>query len=301
MHLTGLHLLLTYRCTYECDHCFVYSSPQAEGTMSLRMGKDAVRQAAELGSVREIWIEGGEPFLYYPILREIVAWASELGLETGIVTNGYYAETEEDAAVWLTPLKAAGLTRLSVSDDSFHSETFPAVSPAQRLRQAADEMGIDTSTICMSRPGEIASAKAKGEPITGGTIRFRGRALEKLSAENSPEQSWETLNECPDEDWDEIGRLHLDAYGNLFSCQGIVLGNLNEHSLAEIAAEYHPENHPIIGPLCQGGPAELVRKYHLPLGGKYLDACHLCYTARQLLRERFAQELAPNQVYGIQS
>ena len=29
MNLTGLHLLLTYRCNYDCDHCFVWSGPQA--------------------------------------------------------------------------------------------------------------------------------------------------------------------------------------------------------------------------------------------------------------------------------
>ncbi len=28
MKLTGLHLLLTYKCIYECDHCFVWGSPR---------------------------------------------------------------------------------------------------------------------------------------------------------------------------------------------------------------------------------------------------------------------------------
>ena len=27
MKLSGLHFLLTYRCVYECDHCFVWGSP----------------------------------------------------------------------------------------------------------------------------------------------------------------------------------------------------------------------------------------------------------------------------------
>jgi hypothetical protein len=300
VNLTGLHLLLTYRCTSECDHCFVYSSPRAEGTMSLNLAKNAVRQAANLGSVREIWIEGGEPFLYYPILREIVGFAHELGLETGIVTNAYYAETEEDARVWLTPLKEAGLTRLSVSDDSFHSEEFPQSLTVKHLLGAAEKLGIETGTICMQRPGEGGHLNAKGEPITGGAIRFRGRAIETLAKDQTAHKYWPTFNECPDEDWDEIGRLHLDAYGNLFSCQGIVLGNVNERPLAVIVEAYHPEDHPIISPLYRGGPAELVREFDLPLHEKYLDACHLCYTARRQLQARFPRELAPAQVYGIQ-
>ena len=31
MKLTGLHLLLTYQCVLECDHCFVWGSPWQKG------------------------------------------------------------------------------------------------------------------------------------------------------------------------------------------------------------------------------------------------------------------------------
>ena len=301
MHLTGLHLLLTYRCTSECDHCFVYSSPQAEGTMTLRAAKDAVRQTAELGTVREIWLEGVEALMYYPFMREIVDYASGLGLETGIVTNAYYAESVDDAVAWLTPLRVAGLTRLSVSDDSFHSETFPQASPARHLLDAARKLGLDASAICVERPGACVRVNAKGEPITGGTVKFRGRAVETMAADAPAKQPWMSFNECPDEDWDDVGRLHLDAYGNLFSCQGIVFGNLGKRSLAEIAARYSPETHPVIGPLHRGGPAGLVRTFDLPLHGEFHDACHLCYAARLQLLDQFPSELAPRQVYGIEN
>ena len=35
MKLTGLHLLLTYQCTFECDHCFVFGSPAQTGVMTI--------------------------------------------------------------------------------------------------------------------------------------------------------------------------------------------------------------------------------------------------------------------------
>jgi hypothetical protein len=47
-----------------------------------------------------------------------------------------------------------------------------------------------------------------------------------------------------------------------------------------------------------GGPAELVRAYDLQLKENFADACHLCYTARLSLRERFGEILGPDQVYG---
>lgn len=35
MVIDGLHLLLTYKCNFECDHCFVYSHPHAKGVMKI--------------------------------------------------------------------------------------------------------------------------------------------------------------------------------------------------------------------------------------------------------------------------
>ena len=33
--LTGIHFILTYTCNFECDHCFLYCSPRAQGTFSI--------------------------------------------------------------------------------------------------------------------------------------------------------------------------------------------------------------------------------------------------------------------------
>jgi MoaA/NifB/PqqE/SkfB family radical SAM enzyme len=297
MHLAGLHLLLSYQCTYRCDHCFVHSSPEAPGTMTLAQVRDAIEQAAGLGSIAEIYLEGGEPFLFYPLMLETVRLAKNAGLDVGIVTNGYYATTVEDAKLWLKPLKELGVNSISFSDDTFHSGD-ERESCAARARQAAEELGIECGTICIEPPIKLVDEHHPGEPITGGGVRFRGRAADKLADDELPRQAWTCFRECPDEDWNDISRLHLDAYGNLYPCQGVVVGNLNRQSLREVVDSYSPETHPIIGPLMRGGPAELVSTYNLPLKGAFLDACHLCYLARQELRRRFAQELTPAQVYG---
>jgi hypothetical protein len=56
--------------------------------------------------------------------------------------------------------------------------------------------------------------------------------------------------------------------------------------------------HPVIGPLLEGGPAAPVERYGLPHEVACVDACHLCYTAREMLRERFPEFLGPGQIYG---
>jgi hypothetical protein len=297
MKLTGLHLLLTYACTYECDHCFVYSSPCAPGTMTLSQVQDALDQAAGLGTVTEVWFEGGEPFLYHPLLVESVRLAAERGFTVGAVTNSYFATSVDDAILWLKPLADAGLSALSVSADEYHGDE--GNGPATLVRAAAGLLEIDCDTICIEPPREERGEHTKGEPILGGGVRFRGRAVDKLAGTDLPRRDWQSFNECPDEDWVDLGRLHLDPYGNLYPCQGVVVGNLERDSLRTIVEIYDPQRHMVIGPLLRGGPAELVRAHGLKVEDRYLDACHLCYTARQILRSRFPRELAPPQVYGV--
>jgi hypothetical protein len=126
----------------------------------------------------------------------------------------------------------------------------------------------------------------------------RGRAIETLvpRAQRLP---WDTFTECPYEDLREPGRLHVDPFGHLHICQGISIGNLFSRSLGDICDTYDPEVHPIIGPLLEGGPVSLVRRYGLAHEATYADACHACYTARQALRVRFPQTLTPDQMYGV--
>ena len=66
MKITGLHLLLTYQCTFECDHCFAWGSPWQSGVMTLDDIRLFLGQAYDLGTVGWIYFEGGEPFLYMP-------------------------------------------------------------------------------------------------------------------------------------------------------------------------------------------------------------------------------------------
>ena len=88
MKLSGLHLLLTYQCNLECDHCFVWGSPWQSGTMTLRTVRHILQQAKDLGTVKWFYFEGGEPFLYYAVLVKGVQEAASLGFQVGIVSNG---------------------------------------------------------------------------------------------------------------------------------------------------------------------------------------------------------------------
>jgi hypothetical protein len=297
MKLTGLHLLLTYQCTFECDHCFVWSSPFQTGTMTSESIRRILQQGLDTGTVRSIYFEGGEPFLYYPILLKGVEMALEMGFEVGIVSNAYWATTLEDARAWLAPF-AGKLSDLSVSSDLFHYSECDSLQ-ARNASQAAKELDIPIGVISIARPDHGSTDLVEGQIPTGESgVMFRGRAAEKLTTE-APRHPWKSFSTCPYENLVDPGRVHIDPFGNLHLCQGIVIGNLFESPLQTICDSYDSSSHPVIGPILEGGPHRLVEMYDLPHEQGYADACHLCYQSRLELRSQFPEFLRPNQVYGI--
>lgn len=299
MKLNSLHVLLTYQCNYECDHCFVWGSPGQSGVFSLAQLDDVFRQAVAVPTIKSFYFEGGETFIYHPILVRAVWHAHDLGFTVGIVTNGFWATGVEDALAWLRPLRDAGLDCIEISYDSLHGDIHlnPDTHPGLI---AARQLGLPASLITLEAPTTVRDPAAyeAGEPLTGGDVMYRGRAAVKLT-DGLPRRPWKSFTSCPYENLIDPGRVHLDPFGNLHLCQGIVMGNVWQRPLTEILENFDPYTHPIVGPLLAGGPARLVQQYDLAHERGYVDACHLCYTARAALRERFPAQLAPDQMYGV--
>jgi organic radical activating enzyme len=298
--LNGIHFLLTYICNYECDHCFLYCGPNSKGTFTLKQITQVLDEAVKVGTIEWIYWEGGEPFLFYPIMLEGIRLAKERGFKNGIVTNSYWATSIEDAEVWLKPLIKLEISDFSVSDDLYHFEG-EVENLAKFASKAASNLYLPTYSIAIQEPTlEIISGEdqEKGKPVIGGGAKFRGRAVEKLIGD-LPQRPWDDLTTCPYEDLEGLGRIHVDSYGNAQVCQGLSIGNFWKTPLSELIKNYNPKKHPMCGPLIEGGPAELVRKYDLAHKDTYVDECHLCYLARLALLDRFPTYLGPRQVYGL--
>jgi len=299
--LTGIHFLLTYMCNLECDHCFVYSGPHAKGTFTLDQIRKVLDEATKIGTIKWIYFEGGEPFLFYPIMIEGIKIACNMGFKVGVITNAYYATSEEDVEIWFEPFCELGISDLSISDDSFHYEE-EKDNPAKRAFAVAKRLGLPADSICIGKPTVeigINKEQEKGAPVIGGGAMFRGRAVEKL-VEGLPQRRWEEFTECPYEDLEEPKRVHIDSYGNVHLCQGLIMGNMWKNPLSILVKNYNADSHPICWPLVRGGPALLAKEYNVEHEDKYVDACHFCYLVRLALIDRFPQYLAPRQVYGLE-
>jgi len=294
VELTGLHILLTYQCIFECDHCFVWGSPRQKGVLGVAELDRLLDQARDAG-VEWVYFEGGEPFLYYPILVHGVQRAAQMGFSVGVVTNAYWAASISDAIHWLQPL-VGRVQDLSVSSDLFHCEKCLGEEP-QNAIAAAKWLNIPTDMLSVAPPGSPAP-QSLGQLEDESAVMFRGRAAGALAPAHLS-QPWDSLTSCPHEDLQNPRRAHVDPLGYVHICQGIVIGNALQRPLKTICDEYRWADHPICGLLVEGGPVALVTEYGLPHAANYADACHLCYEARLALRSRFPNLLAPDQAYGV--
>jgi MoaA/NifB/PqqE/SkfB family radical SAM enzyme len=264
--------------------------------MTLESIEEILRQGKTVPSIHSVYFEGGEPFLYYPVMVKGSRLAVDRGYSVGVVTNGYWANDARDAEEWLRPL--AGLVAdLAVSSDSYHEDE-PLGLKAGFAREAAAKLGIPAGVISIARPREPGGASPSGQLDRGlSSVMYKGRAAANLAAKAVLRPAGD-FTECPHEDLQEPGRVHVDPFGNLHICQGISVGNLFKTPLAEICERYEAASHPVAGPLDAGGPVELIARYGLRRKERYADACHMCYEARLELRSRFRHILTPDQMYG---
>ena len=222
--LTGIHFLLTYRCTSACEHCFVFGSPEAEGTFTVAQLRAVFAEISKIKSIDNVYFEGGEPFLYYPLLLEGMRLAQAQGLKAGIVSNAYWATDPESAGLWLKPLIDLGLSDLGLSDDAFHTPEGKA-SPAQSAITAAKKLGLEAYSMCIEKPTVTVEEQGgkKGEPIVGGGVRFRGRAAECLVG-GLPRTDSKASRECPDEDLKNPSRVLSATFTCARACSWATCG-----------------------------------------------------------------------------
>ena len=123
--VTTVSVLATYRCTAACDNCCFDCHPKVEGRLSLEEIIDFIDGICQLGTVKVVVFSGGECFLLGDDLALAVQYASERGLATRCVTNGYWARNRDVGRRRLAPHVDTGLNELNISTGDYHQEFVP--------------------------------------------------------------------------------------------------------------------------------------------------------------------------------
>ncbi|MDA0305911.1 MAG: radical SAM protein [Proteobacteria bacterium] len=87
---------VTERCNARCAHCFIDfdNQPRREGTLDLEEIQKLTKNLG--GSVANVYLTGGEPFLRKDMAGIVEAYALNAGVKSfNITTNGFYTERTE--------------------------------------------------------------------------------------------------------------------------------------------------------------------------------------------------------------
>ncbi len=318
-------LLLTYKCNAACEFCYYNCSPKQNGLMTVDTAISAWQSLKNLaGNAAKIHITGGEPFLYWERLLEILTEARKQNLSPAcrgevlilsgrsrvdiIETNAFWATDETIVRQRLKTLDELGMRRLKISCDPFHQE-YVDIEPVRRLAQLAVEiLGAERLLVRWQKYLENPVAMKNISPqqrdnnyisaLKDYPCRFTGRAAGRLAKLVAAEPI-ETIasKNCRNSFLDAKG-IHIDPYGNVFSgtCSGIIIANVNESPLENIWKEFHPAKNKLIETLFNSGPAGLLKKA-VEKGYKPLDLyagkCHLCTGIRQFF---FDNGIAPSTI-----
>ena len=142
-NIKKLAIAIGTKCNFRCRHCTIFNtdknrSPRPDEIKTLR---SAVRKLAP----GRLLFTGGEPTLYIPQIKNIVAAHPELrNCQVVVTTNGHFAGTKEKTRAFLSSLKF--VNHIQMSYDKFHAEFVP-IANVKNLYEVAREMNKEFSLL----------------------------------------------------------------------------------------------------------------------------------------------------------
>jgi hypothetical protein len=297
-------LLLTYKCNAACEFCYYNCSPENGGLMPVATAITAWQSLKELaGDTAKVHISGGEPFLYWDRLCEILSEGKkqQLGDVDVIETNAFWATDDKIIETRLKRLDDLAMFRLRVSVDPFHQDYVdidsvrrlanigtPLLGP-KRLHVRWRKYLHDTTDV-----DGLSQSERKERYINAMSdypCRFTGRAAHKIAELVADKPIDKLTSRNCKSDFLAAKGVHIDPFGNVFSgtCSGIIFGRLSETPLDQIWRQFLPANNKIIETLFNLGPVglldEAVKLGYEPLK-LYGDKCHLCTSLRQFFLDK---------------
>ena len=118
-----LVLVMNYKCVYQCNHCFFYSTSNSSESLS----QEEIQEALSFTSgtnVTEVFLSGGEPMLLPEKVLSTIRQIKDMGL-TAHLQSTYMGETEDQLRDIIASTVEAGLDKFSTSISLYHKNTFP--------------------------------------------------------------------------------------------------------------------------------------------------------------------------------
>jgi pyruvate-formate lyase-activating enzyme len=288
-------LVMTGQCPIGCRHCLASSTMQVLDLPALETHLAWIAQVSRVDRCKSFSITGGEPFLYFQRLLQIVDGCRTQGLRATVVTSAHWATGGEIAADKLKQLAHAGLTGITVSTDEYHQEIVPLAN-VSRVLYAAKECGISPRVALTYVPRERSAAQVKrdlrrelgqhaleGVQVEAGGIVKLGRAYDLVFPGTRPAEQPKLVCNALGPVIQPDGTVASCCRAPLPSTSPLIIGDLNAEDFQPIYQRFM--SHSIIPFIQTWGLLEMLERLideGLATGlGGYRDAreeeiCELC-------------------------
>lgn len=185
MAFRRMGILLTEKCNYQCNHCYLSCHPQGK-SLSFEYAKKIVDNFPE--NITVIWLSGGEPFVEKQLLYDTLGYLSSRHFPVMeklicVRTNGFWGRDEVVAQRIINELLDLNLeftVRLMMSYDVFHKEQGLKWEYLTRIQRMVNEISTKNEKLKVDLPTSMTTLAC---PI--------GRAISKV-----PKKQWWKETEC---------------------------------------------------------------------------------------------------------
>jgi organic radical activating enzyme len=158
-------IILTTKCNFRCAHCIAALSLYGKYRVTKELISNFIDELTKIPSVRVVVFTGGEPTLLMDELIYGIEYASKKGFITRLVTNGWWAQSEELAFRYIRMFKAKGLREINTSYDDFHSK-YVSIDNIANLIKAALNEGLRVAVAVISIKGSYYTLERVKECIS---------------------------------------------------------------------------------------------------------------------------------------
>lgn len=282
----NLGILLWNKCNATCKHCAVDSSPFERFSMTDEQIFKVIDSSFYDCSSPSIGLSGGEAFLNYKRLKQIIKYATNKGARVSVNSNGFWGKSIEKAREIVRELKELELSKLVISIDEFHEEFINADLPMNVILACKQEhLEVQLQYVSVKNGKRLSDFLSRyGDSL----LNIECREIPLHPVGRGAQFSREILfintgiptGLCPS------AILSISAKGDIIPCcntaghlPGLRIGDINTNSLPDVDVDFRKD--PLFIILCQYGPHAFIKKaiaHGYIVDDGYIDQCHLCYT-----------------------
>jgi len=325
-------ILLSYKCTSKCKHCMYACSPKWKADWINR--DDAEKILAQFGRAFKkahplifdrvginlgLHFTGGEPFLNYRLLLELVKMARRLDIpSTFVETNCFWSIDDETTEEKLAGLRDAGLRGILISVNPFILEHVPFERTRRAIGVSREIFGENMMVYQEFFLQQFEALKIRDtlsfqqylQRVGAASLQHvelipMGRACYSLAHLFRKYPAERFFSESCMEELTRPWHVHADNYCNYMTgyCAGISLGDARD--LDSILQGIELDDRPVIARLVSPKGVNGLYNFgveefgYTELEDGYVSKCHLCLDIRKHIAQQTDEfkELRPREFY----